>query len=210
MIILKQLLCFGDSNTWGLIPNTKDRYSWGVRWTSILQQKLQNVRVLEEGLCGRTTIFDDAYRKNRNGLESLPEILESSYPLDAAIIMLGTNDCKSYYNSNSFKIAKGLGLCIDELSKYISPEKILVVSPIFLGENVWKEEYDPEFDTRSVETAKKLYSEYKKVALEKGTNIISAADYVQPSEADQEHLTAQGHKILANAILNAVLSASLV
>lgn len=210
MIILKQLLCFGDSNTWGLIPNTKERYSWGVRWTSILQQKLQNVRVLEEGLCGRTTIFDDAYRKNRNGLESLPEILESSYPLDAAIIMLGTNDCKSYYNSNSFKIAKGLGLCIDELSKYISPEKILVVSPIFLGENVWKEEYDSEFDTRSVETAKKLYSEYKKVALEKGTNIISAADYVQPSEADQEHLTAQGHKILANAILNAVLSASLV
>ncbi|MDY4110811.1 MAG: GDSL-type esterase/lipase family protein [Eubacterium sp.] len=210
MIILKQLLCFGDSNTWGLIPNTKERYSWGVRWTSILQQKLQNVRGLEEGLCGRTTIFDDAYRKNRNGLESLPEILESSYPLDAAIIMLGTNDCKSYYNSNSFKIAKGLGLCIDELSKYISPEKILVVSPIFLGENVWKEEYDPEFDTRSVETAKKLYSEYKKVALEKGTNIISAADYVQPSEADQEHLTAQGHKILANAILNAVLSASLV
>lgn len=210
MIILKQLLCFGDSNTWGLIPNTKERYSWGVRWTSILQQKLQNVRVLEEGLCGRTTIFDDAYRKNRNGLESLPEILESSYPLDAAIIMLGTNDCKSYYNSNSFKIAKGLGLCIDELSKYISPEKILVVSHIFLGENVWKEEYDPEFDTRSVETAKKLYSEYKKVALEKGTNIISAADYVQPSEADQEHLTAQGHKILANAILNAVLSASLV
>ena len=175
-----------------------------------MQQKLQNVRVLEEGLCGRTTIFDDAYRKNRNGLESLPEILESSYPLDAAIIMLGMNDCKSYYNSNSFKIAKGLGLCIDELSKYISPEKILVVSPIFLGENVWKEEYDPEFDTRSVETAKKLYSEYKKVALEKGTNIISAADYVQPSEADQEHLTAQGHKILANAILNAVLSASLV
>ena len=210
MIILKQLLCFGDSNTWGLIPNTKERYSWGVRWTSILQQKLQNVRVLEEGLCGRTTIFDDAYRKNRNGLESLPEILESSYPLDAAIIMLGTNDCKSYYNSNSFKIAKGLGLCIDELSKYISPEKILVVSPIFLGKNVWKEEYDPEFDTRSVETAKKLYSEYKKVALEKGTNIISAADYVQPSEADQENLTAQGHKILANAILNAVLSASLV
>ena len=69
---------------------------------------------------------------------------------------------------------------------------------------------DADFDTRSVETAKKLYSEYKKVALEKGTNIISAADYVQPSEADQEHLTAQGHKILANAILNAVLSASLV
>ena len=92
---MKQLLCFGDSNTWGLIPKTNERYYWGVRWTSILQDKLQNVRILEEGLCGRTTIFDDAYRKNRNGLESLPEILESNYPIDAAIIMLGTNDCKS-------------------------------------------------------------------------------------------------------------------
>ena len=89
---MKQLLCFGDSNTWGLIPKTNERYPWGVRWTSILQEKLQNVRILEEGLCGRTTIFDDAYRKNRNGLESLPEILESNYPIDAAIIMLGTND----------------------------------------------------------------------------------------------------------------------
>lgn len=210
MIILKQLLCFGDSNTWGLIPKTNERYPWGVRWTSILQEKLQNVRILEEGLCGRTTIFDDAYRKNRNGLESLPEILESNYPIDAAIIMLGTNDCKSYYNSNPFKIAKGLGLCIDEFSKYISPEKILVVSPIFLGENVWKEEYDPEFDTNSVKTAKALHNEYKIIAYEKNTNIISAADYVQPSETDQEHLTAQGHKILANAIFNAVVSASIV
>ena len=210
MIILKQLLCFGDSNTWGLIPKTNERYPWGVRWTSILQEKLQNVRIFEEGLCGRTTIFDDAYRKNRNGLESLPEILESNYPIDAAIIMLGTNDCKSYYNSNPFKIAKGLGLCIDEFSKYISPEKILVVSPIFLGENVWKEEYDPEFDTNSVKTAKSLHNEYKRIAYEKNTNIISAADYVQPSETDQEHLTAQGHEILANAIFNAVVSASIV
>lgn len=84
---MKQLLCFGDSNTWGLIPKTHERYSWGVRWTSLLQEKLEkhDIRVLEEGLCGRTTIFDDAYRKNRNGLESLPEILESNYP-DAAVI----------------------------------------------------------------------------------------------------------------------------
>ena len=80
---MKQLLCFGDSNTWGLIPKTTNRYSWGIRWTSVLQEMLNNrdVRVIEEGLCGRTIVYDDAYRKNRNGLESLPEILESSYPV---------------------------------------------------------------------------------------------------------------------------------
>lgn len=209
---MKQLLCFGDSNTWGLIPKTTDRYSWGVRWTSVLQEKLNNrdVRVIEEGLCGRTTVYDDAYRKNRNGLESLPEILESSYPVDAAVIMLGTNDCKSCYKSNPFKIAKGLSLCVDELSKYISPEKILIISPVFLGKEVWREEYDPEFDSNSVEIAHNLFDEYKKVANEKGTSIISAADYVEPSDVDQEHLTEYGHKILAGVIYNTLVGANIV
>ena len=209
---MKQLLCFGDSNTWGLIPKTGNRYSWGERWTSILQEKLKDseIRVLEEGLCGRTTIYDDAYRKNRNGLESLSEILESSYPIDAAVIMLGTNDCKSYYNSNAYKIAKGMGLCVDELLKYVSADKILVISPIFLGNEVWKEEYDPEFDINSVDISKKLFDEYKKVAKSKGTNVISASDYVSPSDTDQEHLTREGHKILAEVIYNTLLSTKIV
>lgn len=209
---MKQLLCFGDSNTWGLIPKTNERYSWGERWTSILQEKLydKDVRVLEEGLCGRTTVFDDAYRKNRNGLKSLPEILETSYPIDAAVIMLGTNDCKAYYKSNSYNIAKGLGLCIDELLKYISPEKVLIVSPIFLGDTVWKEEFDPEFDSNSVDIAKGLFHEYKKVAETKGTNIISASDFAKPSNVDQEHLTKEGHQLLARAIYNAVVTSNIV
>lgn len=209
---MKQLLCFGDSNTWGLIPKTNERYSWGERWTSILQEKLydKDVRVLEEGLCGRTTVFDDAYRKNRNGLKSLPEILETSYPIDAAVIMLGTNDCKAYYKSNSYNIAKGLGLCIDELLKYISPEKVLIVSPIFLGDTVWKEEFDPEFDSHSVDIAKGLFHEYKKVAQTKGTNIISASDFAKPSNVDQEHLTKEGHQLLAHAIYNAILTSNIV
>lgn len=124
--------------------------------------------------------------------------------------MLGTNDCKSCYKSNSFKIAKGMSLCIDELSKYISPEKILIISPIFLGKEVWKEEYDPEFDANSVEIAQNLFDEYKKVADEKGTSIISAADYVEPSDADQEHLTEEGHKILAGVIYNTLVGANIV
>lgn len=209
---MKQLLCFGDSNTWGLIPKTNERYSWGVRRTSILQEKLydKDVRVLEEGLCGRTTVFDDAYRKNRNGLKSLPEILETSYPIDAAVIMLGTNDCKAYYKSNSYNIAKGLGLCVDELLKYISPKKVLIVSPIFLGDAVWKEEFDPEFDAHSVDIAKGLFNEYKKVAETKGANIISASDFARPSNVDQEHLTKEGHQLLAHAIYNAVITSNIV
>ena len=77
---MKQILCFGDSNTWGLIPKTNQRYPWGVRWTSILDNELNRhfnneYRVIEEGLCGRTTVFDDPLRDGRNSFKLLPTIL---------------------------------------------------------------------------------------------------------------------------------------
>ena len=56
---MKQILCFGDSNTYGLIPKEGGRYPWGIRWISILNEKLGlgNYRVIEEGLCGRASII---------------------------------------------------------------------------------------------------------------------------------------------------------
>ena len=37
---MKQILCFGDSNTYGLIPGTKDRYDWDTRWSGRIGQRL--------------------------------------------------------------------------------------------------------------------------------------------------------------------------
>lgn len=199
---MKQVVCFGDSNTWGLIPGTKERYSWGERWTSILQEKLNvdKVRVIEEGLCGRTTVFEDAYRANRNGLKSIPFILESQKPIDAVILMLGTNDCKSAYQPNAYKIGRGIEQCIDALLDEISPEKILLISPIWLGEEVWKPEFDPEFDKNSVEVSRQLKNTYRKIALAKGIHFGAASDYVKPSPKDQEHLDVDSHGILTDAV----------
>lgn len=203
---MRQILCYGDSNTWGLIPGTNERYSWGVRWTSLLQEKLKNkdARVLEEGLCGRTTVFEDVYRENRNGLKTLPLILETHDPIDMAVIMLGTNDCKSIYKVNATQIAMGLSKCIDELLKFIPPEKILIVSPIHLGEKVWKEAFDPEFDKTSVNTSAELKEAYKVIAKEKKIRLIAASDYAKPSGTDQEHMESDGHKALAEAIYKEV------
>ena len=30
---MKQILCFGDSNTYGLIPGSTRRFKWEQRWT---------------------------------------------------------------------------------------------------------------------------------------------------------------------------------
>ena len=64
---MQQVLCFGDSNTWGYNPENGERFPWGIRWTSILQQKLadKEIRIIEEGLCGRTTVFEDPLRQGR-------------------------------------------------------------------------------------------------------------------------------------------------
>lgn len=71
---MKQILCFGDSNTWGYDGESRERLPWGVRWTSLLQEKLnkEEYRVIEEGLCGRTTVFEDPLRDGRKGTALLP------------------------------------------------------------------------------------------------------------------------------------------
>lgn len=203
---MKQILCYGDSNTWGLIPGTKQRYDWGVRWTSIIQEKLnsEDIRIIEEGLCGRTTVFEDVYRENRNGLKTLPLVLETNANVDFVILMLGTNDCKSHYKTNAYKIGKGLEQCIDKITETVPPQKVLVISPIHLGKWVWKPEYDPEFDEKSVEVSKQLPEEYKTIALKKKVHFLAASDYVGPSEVDQEHLSAEDHGTLAEAIYDRI------
>lgn len=66
---MKTILCFGDSNTYGYQPETKKRYDETTRWTCLLQQAIQPYgwRVVEEGLCGRTTNLNGIRRENRNG-----------------------------------------------------------------------------------------------------------------------------------------------
>lgn len=135
---MRQILCFGDSNTFGYIPITHGRYPWG-RWTSILNEKLgvEKYRVIENGLVGRTTIFDDTLRDGRCGTKALPNILEINSPIDIVIIMLGTNDCKTVYEASAEVIGKGISRLINQVRVYSETSKILVISPIHFGKYVW-------------------------------------------------------------------------
>lgn len=199
---MKQILCFGDSNTWGLIPATRKRYPWGVRWTSILQEKTKkdDVRIIEEGLCGRTTVFEDELRTGRKGTAVLPMILESHSPLDEVIIMLGTNDCKRAYNASAEVIGKGAELLISQVKAIQPQSKILLVSTIDLGDEVWKSEFDPEFSKESVAVSKQLKNVYEKVAEKENVYFLAASDFAKSSKKDMEHLSHEGHAALAEAI----------
>lgn len=198
---MKQILCFGDSNTWGLNAETGTRFSWEERWTGVLQEKLQgrDIRVIEEGLCGRTTIFEDPFRIGRRGTELLPTLLEAHTP-DAIVLMLGTNDCKTIFGASAEVIGKGIAKLLEQIEQFASKAKVLVISPIHLGDKVWMEEFDREFSQESVEVSKELESVYETIAQKYGKQFMRAADYVSCSEADQEHMDKESHRILANAI----------
>lgn len=207
---MKQILCFGDSNTYGLIPGTSDRYSRNIRWTGILEEKLnerepyypnkEKYRIIEEGLCGRTTIFDDVFRPGRKGTDLLPVLLETHRPLDLVILMLGTNDCKAIYKTTADIIGKGIEKLLDQIKAGIPDTEILLISPIHLGDGVWEDGFDKEFNEESVSVSKHLGDVYKKIALQRGIFYLNASDYASPSDTDREHLNKTGHKALAEAV----------
>ena len=152
---MKRILCFGDSNTYGYIPGGAGRYGENIRWTGRLQDKMSTEAIIiEEGLCGRTTVFQDELRIGRKGIELLPVLLESHAPLDVVVVMLGTNDCKTVYGASAEVIGKGIEKIIGQIRAILPETRILLISPILLGNEVWKTEYDPEFNKESVLVSK--------------------------------------------------------
>lgn len=197
---MKNILCFGDSNTYGYIPDGRGRYELSVRYPGVLQEILgADYHVVEEGLCGRTTIYEDPTRYCRKAVDYIEPCLYSHFPLDCIVIMLGTNDCKTVFRAQADEIKDGLAQVI-KIIRNISAVPVIIVAPILLGEKIWQDNFDPDFDRESLDVSKKLASEYKKLATAERCLFLNAAEFAYPSEADQEHMTPEGHKNLAAAL----------
>lgn len=201
---MKQILAFGDSNTWGLIPGTGERYPEHIRWTGILRKAVapHGYRVLEDGVCGRTTVFRDHLRSGLRGIDAIAHY--ENKPLDAVILMLGTNDCKTVFHAAPEEIGRGLEQCLIRFETLLSADRILVVSPLLLGKDVWRPYKDPAFDRQSVITCTALKGIYAGIAQKRGSAFLAASDYASACRVDEEHLNAEGHERLAAAILRAL------
>lgn len=203
----KRIICFGDSNTWGYIPAVGSRYPEGVRWTSLLGEYL-DCTVIEEGLNGRTTVFRDSFAPFVTGSSYIEACVLSHRPTDLLIIMLGTNDMKTYFSNSPDASARG-SIKIALMAKAVSPElKILLISPPPIGQHITQLDPDlgmmAQLEQTSIENSWKLGALLKTHAEMCGFWFMDAAEYVSVSAADAVHLDENGHKLLAKAIADKV------
>lgn len=204
---LKTILCFGDSNTHGYNPNDGTRWPYSVRWTGILQKELGNdFHVIEEGLGGRTSVFDDPLEPGRKGIRDIPMLIETHKPLDLVIIMLGTNDTKNWFSASPVAIAAGCGKVIEAFQDFRYGEskkpEILLVSPIYIGPETEKSGC-AGFDISSHEKTLQLAPLYKAEAEKHGVSFFDAATVAEPG-IDNVHLDIEGHKKFAIALSKAI------
>jgi lysophospholipase L1-like esterase len=200
-------LCFGDSNTYGLVPNSDKRFDYTTRYPGVLSCELgDDFLVIEEGLAGRTTVYPD-HRYGRRGADTLPVCLESHSPLDFVVIMLGTNDCKKMNARSVGEAREAIGVILDIALEYVSrPSDIILVSPVCLRDNTYQ--LDRDFDERSVEISKQLSSAYGNAAFARGCRFLDADTVATTSPEDGQHLDENGHRALALALSDIISGAA--
>ena len=199
---MKNILCFGDSNTWGYEPLVARRYPADVRWTGVLQNSLgDGFRVIEEGLNGRTNVTNEEGRPVRSGLDVLPILLESHRPLDLVVIMLGTNDLKHDFNLSAEQIADGarqVCRCVIDCEYLVdNPPQILLISPTQV--ELMTEEEQGLF-IGAIEKSRELAEHYQVVAENLGIHFLDASKIVLRTDLDGVHWDADQHKAFGEAL----------
>ena len=202
---MKTILCYGDSNTWGYNPRLKSRYSKDERWTGALRKQLgEGYFVIEEGLNGRTTVWDDPIEgEHKNGKTYLFPCLESHAPLDLVVVMLGTNDLKNRFGLSAYDIAKGAETLVQIIQKSgfgqdgQSP-KVLLIAPPSLAQLAGTD--FAEMFAGGEEKSRQLADAYRRVAAEIGCEFLDAGSVIASSPVDAIHIDPEEHQTLAVAV----------
>lgn len=204
------ILCYGDSNTYGYDPETCGRYPFAQRWTSMLAEKLgSGCEVISEGLNGRTTAYDRPGAIWKNGLSSFAACLGTHKPVDAVVIMLGTNDCVAGLGLSAEDIAEGMEELVKAVEE-LSPElqgyvpQIVVAAPAAIGSGYRNSPFAAELNDGSVQKSRDICMLYKEIAERHECLFVDAGCGGEMPSYDCMHLTPEGHRQLAEVMAEAL------
>ena len=207
---MKQILAYGDSLSWGIVPGTRQRHPFAVRWPGRLEAALAGrgvaVRVIEDCLNGRRTVWDDPFKPGRNGAVGLAQRIELNSPLALVVLLLGTNDFQSMHTNEAWHSAQGIAALVREIRcAPIEPgmpvPAVLIVAPPAL--DAPKGAIAPKFeggDRRCVGVA----AAFREVAGMLGCPFFDAGSVVRASRVDGVHLDADAHLALGDALADVV------
>ncbi|MBQ7841624.1 MAG: SGNH/GDSL hydrolase family protein [Lachnospiraceae bacterium] len=200
----KNILCFGDSNTHGYCAANGGRFDETQRWTCLLQDFLgDSYYVIEEGLNGRTTVFEDPLEEGMSGLSAIYPCMKSHKPLDLLIIMLGTNDTKERFHANSQVIAKGLERLTAKALSYQDAWRnhpnVLIIAPAPIDPRIEDTFAAGEMGAGCAEKSSELADWYLDVADRLDCHFLDAgALNLSVYPTDYMHLDARSHQKLAH------------
>lgn len=210
----KRILVFGDSLTWGWVPTEPiiptTRHALEDRWTSVMSDSLgDSYHIVVDGLSGRTTNIDDPNDPKLNGADYLPSLLAANEPLDLVVILLGTNDTKTYLHRTPFEIGLGAGDLINQVQEspgwdwtdYPSPQ-VLLISPPPLGEKI-----DPlaaEIFEGGLEKSQRLPGIYKAIADAAGEHFFDSSTVISTDGVDGIHFTVETNVLLGQRVAEEV------
>jgi lysophospholipase L1-like esterase len=200
------IVAYGDSNTWGYDPAAGARFPADVRWTGVMSRELgAGFRVIEEGLNGRTSIFDDPIEPYRNGLTYLPPCLLSHAPLDLIIISLGCNDLKRRFWLSANDIAQGVERLVLTARSFPvgptggAPDIILAAPPPLAELTALADMFEG-----AGEKSRELGARFGAIAKLHGIGFVDAGAHIHCSPLDGIHYEADQHARLGRVMAEAV------
>lgn len=198
----KTIICFGDSNTYGYSPLTGGRYDSSTRWAGKLAE-ITGYNIIEEGMNGRTSVFPDPLLPWGTGASYIEACVCSHSPIDLLIIMLGTNDMKTYVCNCPDASAKGVvNLARMARNACGNPDlKVLLIAPPHIRDHASEiEAIMLQLNLDSIRNSQRLASYLSEQAALNNCYFLDAEEYVQTSDEDAVHMTPEGHARLAEAI----------
>ena len=199
---MKNILCYGDSNTFGYNSKDNSRYDENTRWTALLQKNLgTGYNVINEGMPNRTGFVDNPDGVLFSSQKHFPETLQKTDSVYCLILAIGTNDLMFKYNITFDTIEKGLNNLI-KIAKE-KTDNIIIIPPTIMNENTLINAlFGTMFDKTSITKSKEVGKIFKQIADKNNCRYFDINEIT--SDFDGLHYDEKSHKLIADKLTELV------